>query len=304
MTAVRRFTAQGQYKNKVISTYMTASHRKSANVLINAIRNNDIAVIQSLAQLSDFTSIINTPCAQRATPLHWAAWKGNAEIMGLMQLPKSTLPLLDDKTLTLIEAEAAQKRFAFETITHPRFEKLRGVKTVIGYLRILFRMNFFEDSCLWHAANHKNQLDIGAATPPAKASNIHPSVAVTYINQTMGHGVISIKDISSGDLIGEYVGEINLRNVFSPERDTTYIMDYPIPMPPGYRWSMDARRVGNFTRFINHSDEPNCHMAVAYDGFIFRLIVLAKTRITAGTELRLNYGKDYWRHRSCSTQLH
>lgn len=265
----------------------TADTKRRARTLVTAIRTNDTSTLPDIINHQDVTSLLNTPAQKGACAERWAYWLHNSAVLSALNLPTGTLRVFSDGIQQTLDAQATQTRFAFEPILYPRFESSRGIGVIISYLRILFKCNFFKDSCLWHAAQHKQQLTHAAQTPHV----------VQFIDDTLGHGVIAQKNLSAGDFVGEYLGEINLRHIFSPFRDTTYIMDYPIPMPPGYRWSIDARRSGNFTRFINHDDNANCHMAVAYDGFIFRLLVLAKRDISSGEEFRLNYGKNYWRNR-------
>lgn len=262
-------------------------NKRQAYALVKAIRSNNLQAIQAFTNTSNLNTLLNTPAQKRTTAKHWAYWLHHPETLPALNLKTGALTVFTEGQKQTLNTETTQSRFQFEPIIYPRFETSRGISAVITYLRILFRCNFFQDSCLWHAANHQQQL-----AHPEETTHV-----VQHIDDTLGYGVIAHDYLTAGDFIGEYLGEINLRHVFSPMRDTTYIMDYPIPMPPGYRWSVDARRTGNFTRFINHDDNANCHMAVAYDGFIFRLLVLAKHDISPGEELRLNYGKNYWRHR-------
>jgi hypothetical protein len=232
--------------------------------------------------------MLNQPAQLGATPRQWAYWIHHEATLAHLNLPtQDTLRLRHADAVQSLNDGQTKAKFQYTPLDYPCFENPGNIGWVIRYLRGLFRWHFFEDSCLWHAAEHRDHL-----TQPSPTHFV-----IQHIDDTIGHGVITERTLETGSFIGEYLGEINCRHLYSPTRDTTYIMEYPIPMPPGFRWSIDAARMGNFTRFINHHDEANCHIAVAYDGFIFRVIILAKQEIPAGKELRLNYGTDYWRHR-------
>lgn len=283
-----------QRENKTLK-----SHQKLANALTQAIRSNDPARLHAyLKTIAEPPSLINSllalPTRQGASAKQWALWIQNNAVLSQLGIPANgQLQVFDQVQATTLDATASQRRFHFSLMDSPRFESPSTISWVIAYLRCLFRWHFFQDSCLWYAAHFKDYLN----QPPL------PHFLVHYIDNTLGYGVMTERRINVGEYVGEYVGDINLRHIFSPRRDTTYIIDYPIPMPPGYRWSIDAKLRGNFTRFINHSSDANCKVEVAYDGYIFRLLILAKKKIRPGEELRLNYGKDYWRHRSAIKKM-
>jgi SET domain-containing protein len=60
---------------------------------------------------------------------------------------------------------------------------------------------------------------------------------------------------------------------------------------------IDAEEKGNFTRFINHSDEPNLTSRwIVVDG-IYHVILFANQLIPKGTQLTYDYGPNYWSQR-------
>jgi len=80
------------------------------------------------------------------------------------------------------------------------------------------------------------------------------------------------------------------------------MMDYPLPLIKGINIKINAMQFGNYTRFINHSYHPNTCIKVAYDGEIFRLLVVSIDQILKNEELRINYGKKYWKKRFLPNQ--
>ena len=69
------------------------------------------------------------------------------------------------------------------------------------------------------------------------------------------------------------------------------MLEYPIPRIPS---NLAATKANPGSLIAS----PNTKIKVVYDGFLFRLLVVAKQDIELGQELRLNYGKGYWRTRS------
>jgi uncharacterized protein len=102
-----------------------------------------------------------------------------------------------------------------------------------------------------------------------------------------GLGVYAVNDICENSFIGEYTGYLQIGS------GDKYCWDYP--EVPGYNeLELSALKGGNETRFINHSFQPNCyadHFPV--DG-IYVIIITSLNNITAGSELLLDYGDNYW----------
>jgi len=249
-------------------------------LLSKAIRKKKLSTIADLAQVLD----IDLPAELGLSARQWAKWVHNEKVYDALGYAQNHF--MNDHH-QLIDAQSISQKYGFRYSEHLTFETPQLIPWIIAYLRLLFRMNYFHPTCLWHAACHKDYLQAPTQT----------NSTVQFVNSEIGHGLFAVEPLTVGLVIGEYTGVINLRHLFSAKRETTYIMEYPIPMPPGFRWSIDAKGLGNFTRFINHSKKANCEISVAYDGFIFRLLVITKLEVKAGEQLTLDYGLDYWRQR-------
>jgi SET domain/PHD-zinc-finger like domain/PHD-like zinc-binding domain/PHD-finger/F/Y-rich N-terminus len=106
-----------------------------------------------------------------------------------------------------------------------------------------------------------------------------------------GWGVFATEDIASGDMVIEYMGEI-IRPITSDEREAFYdsqgIGCYMFEVAPGR--IVDATKVGNRARYINHSCEPNCFSRTVTVEHGRRVIVIfAKRNIKRGEELCYDY---------------
>lgn len=129
-----------------------------------------------------------------------------------------------------------------------------------------------------------------------------PNVAVRFISERVGHGVFAEETLKEGLYIGEYTGIVreHRRVYFAPLNN--YCYEYPVPDGIGKNYVIDATQ-GNFTRFINHSYEPNLKPVYAFfDGF-YHLIFISLREIQKGEQLCYDYGRHYWVIRSVPEEL-
>ncbi|KAG6617131.1 CMGC/CDK protein kinase [Phytophthora cinnamomi] len=105
-----------------------------------------------------------------------------------------------------------------------------------------------------------------------------------------GYGVRTRERIGQLSIVGEYVGEIidqkelarRLKSVPRHELNFYYLL-----LAPGVY--IDARSKGSFTRFVNHSCEPNCKTEKWTVKGETRIAVIALTDIDVGEELTFDY---------------
>lgn len=104
-----------------------------------------------------------------------------------------------------------------------------------------------------------------------------------------GKGLFAKRTIEAEDTIGYYTGEIITEKEFhDPERPfSAYVL-----------WVCRTHVIigegpkANYTRFINHSDEPNAFLVVSSRWKSARFEALR--RIEPGEEIFFDYGDDYW----------
>ncbi len=102
-------------------------------------------------------------------------------------------------------------------------------------------------------------------------------------------GLFAKHRIAAEDTIGYYTGEvISEKEFYDPERPfSAYVM-----------WVCRTHIIvgegpkANYTRYINHSDEPNAFLIVSSRWKTARFEALRE--IEAGEEIFFNYGDDYW----------
>ena len=127
-----------------------------------------------------------------------------------------------------------------------------------------------------------------AAKPAGRMSNRKAIVRESPIH---GRGVVARIDLKQGERICEYVGD----RIGWPEALRRHPHDPEQPFHTFY-FSIDDDHVidgnvgGDFSRFINHSCEPNCEADMVEAEGRTRIYVLALRDIRAGEELVYNYG--------------
>ena len=128
------------------------------------------------------------------------------------------------------------------------------------------------------------------------AGKMHlPRVVIVRVNERVGNGLAAGQYIAPGTIIGEYSGAI-VKVPSSESVDNTYFAPYSTDEVPGSEmFVIDAKKAGNPTRFINHSDDnSNTIWVTVFDGKKFRLIVAATKAIPDGKQILLKYRFSYW----------
>ncbi|KAK6306795.1 hypothetical protein J4Q44_G00219430 [Coregonus suidteri] len=109
-----------------------------------------------------------------------------------------------------------------------------------------------------------------------------------------GWGLVALRDIKKGEFVNEYIGEL-----IDEEECRTRIKDYQEnDITHFYMLTIDKDRIidagpkGNYSRFMNHSCQPNCETQKWTVNGDTRVGLFAVCDIPAGTELTFNYNLD------------
>lgn len=109
-----------------------------------------------------------------------------------------------------------------------------------------------------------------------------------------GWGLISLRDIKKGEFVNEYIGELvdeeecRARIKYAHENNITDFYMLTIDKDR----IIDAGPKGNYSRFMNHSCQPNCETQKWTVNGDTRVGLFAVCDIPAGTELTFNYNLD------------
>ncbi|XP_056125001.1 histone-lysine N-methyltransferase NSD2 isoform X4 [Rhinichthys klamathensis goyatoka] len=109
-----------------------------------------------------------------------------------------------------------------------------------------------------------------------------------------GWGLLSLRDIKKGEFVNEYVGELideeecRARIKYAQENDISHFYMLTIDKDR----IIDAGPKGNYSRFMNHSCQPNCETQKWTVNGDTRVGLFAVCDIASGTELTFNYNLD------------
>uniref|UniRef100_A0AAV2JH78 Histone-lysine N-methyltransferase, H3 lysine-36 specific n=1 Tax=Knipowitschia caucasica TaxID=637954 RepID=A0AAV2JH78_KNICA len=109
-----------------------------------------------------------------------------------------------------------------------------------------------------------------------------------------GWGLISLRDIKKGEFVNEYIGELideeecHSRIKYAQENNITNFYMLTIDKDR----IIDAGPKGNYSRFMNHSCQPNCETQKWTVNGDTRVGLFAVRDIPEGTELTFNYNLD------------
>jgi SET domain-containing protein len=136
-------------------------------------------------------------------------------------------------------------------------------------------------------------LELGKKYQREIESAYHPKISVKFISKQLGYGVFARERIKKGAYVGEYTGVVreNVRTYFAPLNN--YCYKYPVLDRLGRPFVIDATK-GNFTRYINHSYQPNLKPLYAFIEGFYHLIFLSLGEISQGDQLLYDYGQSYW----------
>uniref|UniRef100_A0A0N5BF79 SET domain-containing protein n=1 Tax=Strongyloides papillosus TaxID=174720 RepID=A0A0N5BF79_STREA len=113
------------------------------------------------------------------------------------------------------------------------------------------------------------------------------------------------KDMKAGEVVTEYAGIIMNDSAITRRTDVTYIFDMDYMRPkfeykygPSFKkqnryYVIDSKRVGNESRFTNHSCDPNMDIMVSYGVYksptIHKIFFSMNKDVPMGTELTVKY---------------
>ncbi|MCH9612504.1 MAG: hypothetical protein S4CHLAM102_09950 [Chlamydiia bacterium] len=150
--------------------------------------------------------------------------------------------------------------------------------------------------------------EIQKEAPPLSAREYHeatllsqtPAMKVAWISDEIGYGLFAAESIEEGAFICEYTGLVRKND----RRDflNGFLCQYPVCDDIGRNYVIDARPIGHFARFANHSKNPNCKQVTLFDGMLYHIVLIATRRIEPSDEIRFNYGQGYWNLRGAPVE--
>ncbi len=261
--------------------------RENNTPLHEAVIANDIDSVVLYKQ--EFPEWLGQPNAWGIPPLYLAKLLGHKKIVSVLEPGPETPIQIQWKGSSSIdecsEATFTEKTGVIYTST-PVFSSYDRLSEVIRACPWWLAKTPLGRECRWLGALHEKDFSDGSVA----------NVSIRWVHEEMGYGLFANTPLKKGDFIAEYVGLIHRRYRIHPNTN-----GYCLHYPSGYLfWKVfmvDAQKHGNYSRFINHSDQPNLYPQVALHTHLLHTLLIAKRPIEAGEELTLDYGRDYWRRR-------
>jgi hypothetical protein len=122
-------------------------------------------------------------------------------------------------------------------------------------------------------------------------------IYASFINGEMGFGAFANVFIPAWTVVGEYVGVISNKG-FNTDYAWIYHSKPKDSEGNHMKLRVNARTHGNMTRFLNHSDYPNCSVIhVPYENR-WHTLYITNSNIVPDQELTVYYGETYWKTRA------
>lgn len=229
--------------------------------------------LESVKVLLEFNAPICKKNAKGFTPLQLAQYLNRKNVLGLLKADESNpFPHL--------------KIPNFEYISHLVFRHIRFFKRVVRHVASYPLDNKISVERKW----------LGAFYRPCIESTTSPPFNIRFINSRIGYGLFAAKTFKKEDFLGEYTGEVK-RAIFLSDLRGEYVGEYALGGYDPVRFVIDAKRMGNYTRFINHHDDPNASAITVIAAGLLHVIFKAERKIEIGEEITFDYGPYYWKKR-------
>lgn len=172
---------------------------------------------------------------------------------------------------------------SFEYLPQPIFETNCSLEDVINTVAKTKLEDKISSDKIWMGIYFDKEIRNG----------IHSPIQIRYVDSQIGFGVFAAQKISPCTFVGEYTGIIQQR---TPKqlKEKNYCLRYPV-WGGRKNFCIDAEGKGNFTRFLNHSSNPNLGLQSLYWRGIPRMIFIALKEIPEGSQLTFDYGPIFWK---------
>lgn len=201
-------------------------------------------------------------------------------------MEKIQIALKSDEPPQEYTIERFEEFFGIRYFSHLLFSDWRAERWMRNKCARAYKKGRIGQLALWLGKLHGKQIEQGAI----------PDLSIRWVHEDIGYGAFTTRPFKKWEFIGEYTGILRQRSLFFSNIND-YCFMYPRAWIALKAFTIDAAQHGTLTRFINHSDLPNCEsVAVFHDG-LFHIIFRATRELAAGEELKYDYGSVYWRHR-------
>jgi len=221
------------------------------------------------------------------TPTMLSMWLNRKKCFAkLKQLNAPKIQLEKDGITKYFTIRDFEKFFGIEYLQNLEFSSIDLLNKIIKRIQKSNRKKMIFPEEKWLGTYYKDKI----------YSDSLSDIVIKWINSKKGYGLFAKNDIKKKKWIGQYSGYIRSS---TPRKDqkNAYCFEYVTGYKYPENFTIDAKKKGNLTRFINHSYQPNLKPSLIYFGPILLIGFFTNQNIKEGEELTYDYGPDYWKKR-------
>jgi uncharacterized protein len=191
-----------------------------------------------------------------------------------------------DGALSMASVEDFNKIFEVEYLPNLFFENPKLLRKTARRIKRGIKIGSLSEREIWLGTYFQNEVQNGYSA----------RVYIKWIDEFKEYGLFADQNLKEGAYICEYTGTVR-KYKRRLDKKNSYCFEYKIGDERKSHLTIDAKEMGNYARFINHSETPNLEPFAALVNGIIHIILRAKQPISKGTELTYNYGPKYWQKR-------
>ncbi len=168
-----------------------------------------------------------------------------------------------------------------EPLSHPVFESPEALEEV--FLWTAKEKEGISPHRIWLGIHYDREI----------AESLHPRLIVRRIDREIGLGVFAAERIAPQTFLGEYTGLIRQKRR-AHDGESVYSFSYTAWRVGKNPYVISSETMGNFTRFINHSDDPSAEPVCVLWRGMPRIILISLREIAKGGQIHFDYGNIFW----------
>lgn len=217
------------------------------------------------------------------TPFELALYLNRTHLASLLQ-PIQTCSFWQQPHIHFSDPDKQETIAHLEYLSHPIFENYEVMKDVLIRTQKAKLDDEIPTEKVWMGIYYDAEI----------RKQLNPSVTIRYIDKEVGFGAFAAQRIPSCAFVGEYTGVVEERKPCHL-KDKYYCIRYPAWQMGKRKFVIDGEKKGNFTRFINHSNQPNLSLQSVFWKGMSRMIFIAISEISEGSQLTFDYGDIFWK---------
>jgi hypothetical protein len=215
------------------------------------------------------------------TALEIAKFLGRNACANILQ-PQPKLSLSKIRNLKIQNPEKVLE--SFDYLDEPIFESKHVFDSILEKTAQAKSSDLIPGEKIWMGIYFNKEVQKG----------FRQKIVLRWIDEQIGFGIFAAQKIPSCTFIGEYTGVIKEVDA-KATKDNYYCVKYTTWDIRRRKFTIDAQKSGNFTRFINHSVTPNLGLQSIYWCGLPRMVLVSLQEIEEGAQLTFDYGNLFWK---------